>query len=248
MAASREKRWRDKMKDKLVKAGYYKAFNERQQAYRNENKCNTHKAWVVTIDEMGLTPTWKEFLAAENEKVARYKRKRAEMAIVKKPKAPDNKEELLEVLDKPDAEEVAKVREEEIRRERELVQNTIPDVEVLDDGIYDPLRDAQWVYRNMNRLFKVDKVLGIERLNENVLAEAPSNAAIGLAAHALRDKSKFYERYGLKLLQQRDEADDADDDEELLASNGTSKKGTDQREGGADQIGGREQDSSPRDL
>jgi hypothetical protein len=138
--------------------------------------------------------------------------------VVKKPETPDNKDELLEVLQEQTDEEKERIREEEIRREIDLIQNTIPNVVVIDDGKFDPIRDAEWVYRNMNRLFKVDKTLGIERLDEDVLAEAPSNAAVGLAAHALRDKSKFYEKYGLILLKQSEKEDDTEPSEDQLVA------------------------------
>lgn len=217
MATSREKKWRDKIKDKLIKANMWKQFNQQQLEYRRQNGCTTHKAYVETAISMNLDPQWKDYLAADNERRRRIAESRAKRAVVKDDDVQDNRESIMEMLDTPDEEEAEKIREEEIRRERELVLNTIPNVVVQDDGKFDPIRDAEWVYRNMNRLFKVDKVLGIERLDEDVLTEAPSNAAVGLAAHALRDKSKFYEKYGLILLKQSEKEDaDAQTEDQLI--------------------------------
>lgn len=214
--SSREKKWRDKIKDKLIRANMWKEFNEKRTSYQKATGCNLHKAWTETAIEMNLDPQWKDFLAAERQKRKRYQEAAAKRAVVKVQNEQDNRESVMEILEKQDEDEAEKIREEEIRRERELVQNTIPNVIVVDDGKFDPIRDAEWVYRNMNRLFKVDKVLGIERLDEDVLSEAPSNAAVGLAAHALRDKSKFYEKYGLILLKQSEKEDAEEQTEDQL--------------------------------
>lgn len=226
MAISREKKWRDKLKNKLVKARLFKEFNERQLAYRRENDCTTHKAWTETAIEMNLDPQWKDYLAADKERRQRLADSRAKRAVVKDDDQHDNRESVMDVLNTPDEEEIEKIREEEIRRERELVQNTIPNVVVEDDGKFDPIRDAEWVYRNMNRLFKIDKILGIERLNEDVLAEAPSNAAVGLAANALRDKQRFYREYGLVLMKRSEKEDaEAQTEDQLIEELDPSFKG-----------------------
>ena len=102
-----------------------------------------------------------------------------------------------------EAEKKAQKEAEELELERERVLNTVPDVIVEDDGIFDPLNDARWVYSNMPRLFYTDK-RGIERLNEEVLKEAPSNGAIGLAHHALQDKSAWYVKWGMKIMPKED--------------------------------------------
>lgn len=212
MATSREKRWRDKLKPKLVSANLWKEFNEKQLAYRREHGCTTQKAWVETAIAMDLRPNWKDYLAADNARKERLKLAAAKRAVVKEPDLPDNSDEVMKIIEeskKPDP-------EEELQRERDLIANTIPNVVVQDDGVFNPIRDAEWVYRNMNRLFIVDKRLGIERLDEEVLKEAPSNAAVGLAANALADKQRFYREYGLVLLKRSEKEDDESESEEAL--------------------------------
>lgn len=223
MAIKRETKWRNCIKEKLIKAGKWKEFNQTVTDRRKEHGWTLQQAYVNLALELQLKPTWQEFLHVDRQRRkklsesalrnAKLMREMQKSAVANTGESEDNVDDVLARLVAAEDDSIKK--EQELKLQRELVQNAIPNVIVEDDGVFNPIRDAEWVYRNMNRLFKVDRALGIERLDEEVLKEAPSNAAVGLAAHALRDKSKFYEKYGLILLKSsdKDESDSASEDQ-----------------------------------
>jgi hypothetical protein len=69
--------------------------------------------------------------------------------------------------------------------------------------------DIQWVYDNWGRLFMKNRQ-GERVFNEEVLAEAPSNA---MASYALMNEKGFFDRFVIKLLPR--DAGKAQEDEKL---------------------------------
>lgn len=75
----------------------------------------------------------------------------------------------------------------------------------------DMLEDAKWVYANMARLVGPDG-----KSNKNVLQQAPSSGAVGLAAFALEDPKAFFEKFVVRILPKDEEKSAGPTEEELL--------------------------------
>lgn len=141
---------------------------------------------------------------------------------------PDNVQQIHEIL-RVEGERIDRVKAEErqepVSKEKELrdqiadaerKQKLMPNVVVEDDGQIDTLRDTKWVYQNIGRLI-VRNELGLEQLNEDVLVDAPSNGAIGLAHYCLNDRKAFFEKFVIKILPKDDGSDETEPSEEELA-------------------------------
>lgn len=97
-------------------------------------------------------------------------------------------------LAKEKAEVDETTRLEESLRQYELKKMLMPNVVVEDRGPVDVIRDAKWVYENIGRLF-IRNDLGLEFLDEEFLATAPSNGAISMAHYCWNHRKEFFEKF-----------------------------------------------------
>lgn len=92
-------------------------------------------------------------------------------------------------------------KQAKIRMARDIEQK-----DALDHGIVietkgppDIVRDIQWVYDNLGRLFASTEK-GTKVFNLDVLEQAPSDGAVGLAGYALKDQKAFFDKFATKLI------------------------------------------------
>lgn len=207
---AKEREWRRKLTAALKKSGRWKEFEEIKEDFRraeqekSEQTCDkivARRAWhqaaalftdVFDTEKFSAERTAWIKANTKRRRINGYKKARKAMA----PKAklpPMSDKEIERILEPPDDEVII------------IAGNNEGDI----------LRDTKWVYFNMARLIKTSRA-GLRSLDKQVLREAPSNGAVGLAQYALDDSTKFFERFVVKILPKDETPEKQPSEEEAL--------------------------------